>query len=68
VTNRSTVARDQGVRVVRILVELSRDASGAVEGSVISEGSDEAEPFSGWLELLRLLENAAGRHDDPKKG
>jgi hypothetical protein len=54
--------------VVRILVELSRDASGAVTGSVTCEGSDEVEPFSGWLELLRLLEDATGRRDDPDQG
>jgi hypothetical protein len=53
--------------VVRILVELRRDATGAVEGSITSEGSDEAEPFSGWLELLRLLEDAAARRDDPER-
>jgi hypothetical protein len=56
------------VRVIRILVELRRDASGAVEGSVTSDGGDEAQPFAGWLELLRLLEDAAGRGEDPEQG
>lgn len=40
---------------MRFVVELHHLNDG-VEGVVIPQGSDEQVPFSGWLELLRLLE------------
>jgi hypothetical protein len=53
--------------VVRILVELRRNDTDMVEGAVTEEGSSTAQPFAGWLELLRLLEIAASR-SDPEPG
>jgi hypothetical protein len=44
---------------VRVVVELHRTGDeGGVRGLVIAdpEGGGEPHPFSGWLELLRLLE------------
>ncbi len=41
-----------------LLLELVPTADGRVEGSVRSAPSDEPLAFSGWLELLRLLEAA----------
>jgi hypothetical protein len=43
---------------VRFLVDISRDGEGRVTGHVEGSG-DEPIPFSGWLELLRLLEDRA---------
>jgi hypothetical protein len=40
---------------VRFTVEL-RYIDDTVEGEVLREGATEPERFSGWLELLRLLE------------
>jgi hypothetical protein len=40
---------------MRFVVDL-RHTDQDVEGEVLREGSEVAEPFSGWLELLRLLE------------
>jgi hypothetical protein len=45
---------------VQFLVELSSDDGGRVSGQInASEGP--STPFSGWLELLRVLED--GLHD-----
>jgi hypothetical protein len=41
---------------VRFVVDLRRTEDGGVEGVVIPEGSEQGQPFAGWLELLRLLE------------
>jgi hypothetical protein len=41
---------------LRILIELNRTQDDRVEGVVSTEGSDETRSFSGWLELLALLE------------
>jgi hypothetical protein len=41
--------------VVRFIVEL-RHINDTVEGEVTPEGASQAQPFSSWLELLRLLE------------
>jgi hypothetical protein len=41
--------------VVRILIDLSRKDAG-VEGVVWAEGSDPSARFSGWLELMALLD------------
>lgn len=40
---------------MRFVLDLRVTAQG-VEGEVTREESGTAEPFSGWLELLRLLE------------
>ncbi|MCK2219170.1 hypothetical protein MF672_036050 [Actinomadura sp. ATCC 31491] len=40
---------------MRFIVDLEYGADG-VHGRLTREGSDRAEPFHGWLELLRLLE------------
>jgi hypothetical protein len=40
---------------VRFIVEL-RHSDDGVEGEVIPEGTTEPQRFSGWLQLLRLLE------------
>jgi hypothetical protein len=45
-------------RMARFVVELHPTGAGGVEGIVIPESTGEAQPFSGWLELLRLLEVA----------
>lgn len=44
--------------MVRFVVEVHRTGAGGVEGLVTPEGSSESHHFSGWLELLRLLEPA----------
>jgi hypothetical protein len=44
--------------IVRFLVDISRDGDGRVTGHVEGSG-DGPVPFSGWLELLRLLEDRA---------
>jgi hypothetical protein len=46
---------------VRFLVELTRGAGGRVSGQVAAADGPPA-PFSGWLELLRLLEDGMGAH------
>ena len=50
---------------VEFLVELSQDSSGRVSGRVVPADQPPA-GFSGWLELLRLLEDQVGdpRADD----
>ena len=40
---------------MRFVLDLRHTDQG-VEGAVLREGAAAAEPFSGWLELLRLLE------------
>jgi hypothetical protein len=42
--------------MARFVIELHRTTTGDVEGVVVPEGTDESWRFSGWLELLRLLE------------
>jgi hypothetical protein len=50
-----TVSRGSPVRLV---VEFTRTVDGRIEGVLIREGA-EPDFFSGWLDLLRLLEAAA---------
>jgi hypothetical protein len=53
--------------MARFVVELHRTEAGGVEGVVTWEGTCQAQPFSGWLELLRLLEtveNQSSGHPD----
>ena len=45
---------------MHLAVELIAAEDGRVEGSVTSNGGREQATFSGWLELLRLLETAIG--------
>lgn len=44
---------------MRFVVELGVGPAGAVEGTVTRGEADTPSPFSGWLELLRLLEEQA---------
>src|SRR3954466_1455463 len=48
---------------VRFVLELTPTEHGRVEGVLVREGSDEPQRFSGWLDLLRLLERAAQETD-----
>lgn len=48
----------------RFVVELHPTGTGRVEGVVIPEETGETQPFSGWLELLRLLEVVAAHQGD----
>jgi hypothetical protein len=41
---------------VRIIVELHHTSDEGVHGAVIADAGGEPQPFTGWLELLRLLE------------
>jgi len=55
---------------VQFLVDLSSDEGGRVSGQ-ISAGDGPLAPFSGWLELMRLLEGGLHnhtRHGDPAPG
>jgi hypothetical protein len=49
---------------MRFVLDLRQTAQG-VEGEVTREGSGAAEPFCGWLELLRLLEPRPASSPDP---
>ena len=40
----------------RYIIELERTPDDRVEGTLRHEGEQEAVPFSGWTELLSLLE------------
>jgi hypothetical protein len=50
--------------MARCFVELRRTDDDGVEGVLVSEETGQPQPFSGWLELLRLLEviAASGGH------
>jgi hypothetical protein len=50
---------------VRFTVELRYSHDG-VEGEVIAEGTTEPQLFSGWLELLRLLEPHQARASEER--
>jgi hypothetical protein len=59
---------------VRFLLDLTSDDEGRVSGEVAVAGGPSI-PFSGWLELLRLLEDRTQEHrgqtigrDDPGDG
>ena len=45
---------------MRFIVEL-RHSDDGIEGEVTPEGATEPQHFSGWLELLRLLEPSLER-------
>lgn len=40
----------------RYLVKIATSAPGRVEGTVCAVGQSRSSPFSGWMDLLRLLE------------
>jgi hypothetical protein len=50
--------------MVRVLVEFQQTATGSVEGILTPERGGESQPFSGWLDLLRLLEAALAARPD----
>jgi hypothetical protein len=43
--------------VQRVVIELRR-GEGPMSGRFLAEGQHQPQPFSGWLELLALLETA----------
>ena len=49
---------------MRLVLELTQLERGRVEGVLAREENDERQRFSGWLELLRLLEAAGDRPAD----
>jgi hypothetical protein len=53
---------------VRFVLELMPAEHGRVDGVLTREGNDERLPFSGWLDLLRLLEGAAGNSPGDQHG
>jgi hypothetical protein len=60
----STVASGQFREApVRYILDLHHSAEGAY-GEITREGSDHPEPFTSWLELLRLLEPADQGNQD----
>jgi hypothetical protein len=44
---------------MRVVVTLRRDGDGRVDGQVEVDGEHATRRFSGWMELLRLLDEAA---------
>lgn len=52
----------------RYIVELERTADDHVEGVVRRDGTTEAVPFSGWLELLSLMEPPSLAAPEPGLG
>jgi hypothetical protein len=61
---------------VRLLLEVHRSGGGSIAGSVTRQDTGDRWGFSGWLELLRLLEAAitpperhgGGQPPDPGPG
>jgi hypothetical protein len=43
-------------QTVRLLLDLGRTADGRLEGRIRADGADGWKPFSGVLELLKVLE------------
>ena len=54
-------------RAVRVLVDIGRDGDGRVVGQVTGAGRA-PERFTGWLELLHLLEDHADGMTTQKEG
>jgi hypothetical protein len=48
-----------------ILLELCQTLDGRVEGTVLAQPGA-PRPFSGWLELLSILESVLDHRSDPK--
>jgi hypothetical protein len=53
--------------VQRFLLDIGRDGDDRVCGHVARDGGVSM-PFSGWLELLRLLEDLADDTTNPREG
>ena len=54
---------------LRVVLELHR-GEGSMSGRVLAEGQTQPQSFTGWLELLALLESAcppADRPTDPQR-
>jgi hypothetical protein len=43
-------------QTIRLLLDLNRTADGRLEGRIRTDGTDAWKPFSGVLELLKVLE------------
>jgi hypothetical protein len=43
-------------QTVRLLLEIDRASDGRLEGRITTDGADAWSPFSGVLELLKVLE------------
>jgi hypothetical protein len=43
-------------QTIRLLLDLNRTADGRLEGRIRADGTDAWKPFSGVLELLKVLE------------
>jgi hypothetical protein len=46
-------------QTIRLLLDINRTPDGRLEGRIGADGTDAWKPFSGVLELLRALEDAA---------
>ena len=56
-----------------LVLEINRDSDGRLEGRLRSQMTDAWRPFSGVLELLKVVEETLDLHDgvallDPKEG
>jgi hypothetical protein len=56
-----------GGLVPRFILEIERDGDDRVTGRLAREGRWSM-PFSGWLELLQLLEDLADDTENPREG
>jgi hypothetical protein len=45
-------------QTIRLLLDISRTLDGRLEGRIRADGTDTWKPFSGVLELLKVLEEA----------
>jgi hypothetical protein len=54
--------------MVRVLVEFHQTDAGGIEGALTLQGAAEWQSFSGWLDLLRLLEAAVAAGPDHGAG
>lgn len=48
--------RHQPALAMRLVLEVTRSADGRLEGSIHTDTTDPTKPFSGILELLKVLE------------
>jgi hypothetical protein len=53
--------------VLRFILDIDRNGDDRVSGQLAREGGP-AVPFSGWLELLQLLEDRADDLEAPSEG
>jgi hypothetical protein len=51
---------------VRLIIELSRSSDGRIEGEVTADTGEPALAFSGFLELLRALEDLGPGRAEPR--